>query len=96
MTTELIGQSLTVEQADGLKQTESPLAQRIRESAFRVAQRVFIDPRWVEARLRLEQPHTDFMLLHPIALDGAVRRAIEVIDDSDDDACELLATRFGL
>lgn len=102
MTTELLGQAQTVEasvQADGdgrSRRAVTALAIKIRESAMRISSRAIGDQgsRYIEGFLRLEQPYADFELMHPIALDSAVRRAIVALDAVSIEECELVAARF--
>lgn len=102
MTTELIGQSQTIEatvQADGDARPRgqtTTLAHAIRVSAMRVSSRAVGDQaaRWIEGFLRLEQPNAQFDLMHPVALDSAVRRAITAMDAVSIAECEQVAQRF--
>lgn len=102
MSTELIGQGQTIEatlQADGDSRPRAAvtaLAKSIRESAARVSNRAVGDQgaRWIEGFLRLEQPDAQFDLMHPVALDSAVARAITAMDAVTIEECEAVARRF--
>jgi hypothetical protein len=103
VTTELLGQAQTIEatvQADGdarpRTEAPTPLAKSIRESAMRVRRLAVGDhgARWIEGLLRMEQPAVHFELLTPLALDGAVSRAIAAMEALSISECEAIAQRY--
>ena len=67
--------------------------QMIREHAARIG-RIGIDPRHVEAWMRVEHPTLDG--LGPRQFDAEVAAAIACIDTAGHDASEALAESFGL